>query len=59
MYCKYVCDMIKKGNALPRGTNSFLPIYNKESANKKVAAHHTNLFLANSLLIGRAGTKQY
>ena len=51
--------MIKKGNALPRGTNNFLPIYNKESANKKVADHHTNLFLANSLLIGLAGTKQY
>ncbi len=30
-----------------------------ETANKKVADHHTNLFLANSLLIGWAGIKQY
>ncbi len=48
--------MIKKGNALPRGTNSVLPIYNKESANKKAVDHPTNLFLANGLLIGLAGT---
>ena len=31
--------------------------YDKESANKKVADQHRNLFLANSLLIGRAGIK--
>ena len=42
-----------------RGGKQLSSYYNKESANKKVADHHTNLFLANSLLIGLAGTKQY
>lgn len=50
--------MIKKGNALP-GDEQLSSYYNEESANKKVADHHTNLFLANSLLIGWAGIKKY
>ena len=38
------------------GGTAFFLLLSIESANKKAAAHHTNLFPANSLLIGLAET---